>query len=82
MSPHRILGMITLEEAFSRRNINVSHFRIFRASFSFHVSEESNKKLELTAKLGVFVGYTETPHNYWGLVSFTKDESHEERCQI
>jgi len=62
-SPHRILGMITLEEDLSGRNPDVSHFRIFGASIHFHVSKESRKKLESKTKLGVFFGYKETPHN-------------------
>jgi len=54
--------MIIPEEAFSGRKPNVSHFRIFGASVYCHVSKESRNKLESTTKLGVFVGYTETPH--------------------
>ena len=30
----------------------------------FHVKKDVRKKLEPTAKLGIFVGYTDTPHNY------------------
>ena len=30
----------------------------------FHVFENSRKKIEPTTEMGVFVGYTETPHNY------------------
>jgi len=56
--------MITLEEAFTGRKSDVSHFGIFRASVYCHVSKESRKNFEPTTKLGVFVGYTETPHNY------------------
>jgi len=63
-SPQRIMGMITLEEAFSCRKSNLSHFDIFGASIYFHVLKESRKKLEPTKELGVFVGYTKTPHNY------------------
>jgi len=29
-----------------------------------HVSKDSRKKLEPTSKMGFFVGYTKTPHNY------------------
>ena len=56
--------MITSEEAFLGRKLDVSHFRIFGASIYFHVSKESRKKLELTTKLRVIVGYTKCPHNY------------------
>lgn len=63
-NPHRILGMITPEEAFSGRKPYVSHFRIFGAFVYCHVSKESRKKIEPIEELGVFVGYTETPYNY------------------
>ena len=29
-----------------------------------HVTKNTKKKLESTAKVGIFVGYIETPHNY------------------
>jgi hypothetical protein len=29
-----------------------------------HVNKDARKKLEPTAEVGIFVGYTETPHNY------------------
>ena len=28
------------------------------------MTKDARKKLELTAEVGIFVGYTETPHNY------------------
>ena len=43
----------------------MSHFKLFGAFFNCRGSKESRKKLELTTKLGVFVGYIETPHNYY-----------------
>ena len=29
-----------------------------------HVTKDARKKLELTAEVGIFLGYTDTPHNY------------------
>jgi hypothetical protein len=49
---------------FLREKPDVSHFRILEHLVYCHVSKESRKKLELTTELGIFVGYTETPHNY------------------
>ena len=63
-SPHRILGMSTLEEAFSGKKPNVSYFKIFGSSFYFHVTKDAKKKIYQIAKLGIFVGYIDTPHNY------------------
>lgn len=63
-SPRRILNMITPEEVVSRRKRDVCHLNIFGATVYFHVSKESRKKLEHTTEMGVFLGYTETPHSY------------------
>ena len=52
------------EEAFTGKKPDVSHFNIFGSSIYMHVTNELRKKLELTAEVGIFVGYTETPHNY------------------
>ena len=62
--PHRILGMSTPEEAYSGKKPDLSHLRIFGANVYMHVTKDARKKLELTAEVGIFVGYTDTPHNY------------------
>jgi hypothetical protein len=62
--PHRVLGMSTPEEDFTGKKPDVSHFKIFGSSVYVHVTKDSRKKLEPTAEVGIFVGYTETPHNY------------------
>ena len=36
----------------------------FGSSIYIHVIKDARKKLELTAEVGIFVGYIETPHNY------------------
>ena len=64
LSPHRILGMSTLEEDFSGKKLDVSYFKIFGSSVYFHVTKDSRKKLEPTTEIGIFVGYIDTPHNY------------------
>jgi len=63
-SPHLMLWMKTLEEAFSSNRPDVGHFRIFGSSVYFHVTKDAQKKLELTTELGIPVGYTDTPHTY------------------
>jgi len=62
--PHRILGMSTPEEAYSSKKPDLSHFRIFGANIYMHVMKDARKKLEPTAEVGIFVGYTDTPDNY------------------
>ena len=62
--PHRILGMSTPKEAFTSKKPDVSHFNIFGSFVYVHVTKDAKKKLELTTEVGIFVGYTETPHNY------------------
>jgi hypothetical protein len=56
--------MSTPEEAFTGKKPDVSHFKIFGSSVYVHVNKDAMKKLEMTAEVGIFVGYTETPHNY------------------
>ena len=63
-SPHHILGMKTLEEAFSGKRPDVGHFRIFGSLVFCNVNKDSQKKIELITELGILVGYTDTPHNY------------------
>ena len=62
--PHRILRMSTPEEAFSGKKTNVAHFKIFGSSVYCHVTKDTQKNLEPTIELCIFVGYTNTPHNY------------------
>ena len=62
-SLHHILGMKTPEEAFFDKRPDVGHFRIFGSSVYFHVTKDAWKKFETTTELGIFVGYTDTPHN-------------------
>ena len=62
--PHRILGMSTPKEAFTGKKPDVSHFNIFGLSIYVHVTKDARKKLEPTAEIGIFVGYTKSPHNY------------------
>jgi hypothetical protein len=54
--PHRVLGMSTLEEAFTGKKPNVSHFKIFCSSIYVHVTKNARKKLDPTAEVGIFVG--------------------------
>ena len=63
--PHRIVGMSTIEEAFIGKKPDVSYFKIFGSFFYCHVTKDSRKNLEPTSKIGIFLGYIGTPHNYW-----------------
>ena len=56
--------MSTPEEAFTGKKPDVSHFKIFGSSVYVHVTKDTRKKLEMKIEMGIFVGYTETPHNY------------------
>jgi hypothetical protein len=60
----RVLSMSTPEEDFTSKKPNISHFKNFGSSVYLHVTKDSKKKLELTTEFGIFLGYTETPHNY------------------
>lgn len=56
--------MSTLEESFLVKKPNVAHFRIFGSSVYCHATKDAQKS-RTTTGLGIFVGYTKTPHNYW-----------------
>lgn len=56
--------MSTLEEDFSGKKLDVAHFKIFGSWVFCHVTKDPRKKWEPTTKLGIFVGYINTPHNY------------------
>ena len=61
---HRVLGMSRPEEAFTGKKLDISHLKIFGSSVYIHVTKDARKKLEPPGEVGIFVGYTETPHNY------------------
>ena len=56
--------MSTPKESFTSKKPDVSHFNIFGSFVYVHVTKNAKKKLELTTEVGIFVGYTKTPHNY------------------
>ncbi|XP_057836067.1 uncharacterized protein LOC131046356 [Cryptomeria japonica] len=56
-SPHRILKIMTPEEAYTSVKPEVSHFYI-------HMPKDRRSKLEPSSKKGVFVGYSESSKAY------------------
>ena len=56
--------MCTPEEYFLGKKPNVAHFMIFGSSVYYHITKDAWKNLEPIADLGIFLVYTETPHNY------------------
>ena len=56
--------MSTPEKAFSGKRPDISQLRIFGSPVYIHVTKDARKKLEPTTEVGMFVGYTDTPHNY------------------
>jgi hypothetical protein len=64
MSPHKVVGSMTPEEAFSGKKLEVGHFWIFGCIKYSHVPCEKRKKLEPTTERGIFVGYSETSKSF------------------
>ena len=56
--PHSVLGMSTPKEAFIGKKPDISHLKIFGSPVYIHVIKDARKKLEPTAEVGIFVGYT------------------------
>ena len=52
--PHSALGSKTLEEVFSGKKLNVSHFRVFGCPVYFHVPKEKRSKLDAFREKGMF----------------------------
>lgn len=42
----------------------MEHFKIFGSSVYCHDTKDERKNIEPTTELGIFFGYTSTPHNY------------------
>jgi hypothetical protein len=54
------MGIMTPEEAFSKKKPEVGHFWIFGCITYSYVSSEKRTKLEPMAERGIFFGYSET----------------------
>jgi hypothetical protein len=63
-SPHKVLGNVTLEKAFTGKKPNISHLRIFGCVAYYHIPAEKRTKLDPTAEKGILVGYSETSKSY------------------
>jgi transposase InsO family protein len=63
-SPHRALGNVTPDEAFTGQKPQVGHLRIFGCVTYSFIPKELRKKMEPTAEKGIFVGYSETSKAY------------------
>jgi len=63
-SSHRILEIKTPKEDYSGKRPDVGHFNIFQSPVYFDVTKYAWNNIEATTKLGIFVWYTNTPHNY------------------
>ena len=64
-SPHRVLGKMTPEEAFTREKHYVGHLRIFGCLTYSYIPKEQRTKLEPMAEKGIFMGYSNTSKAYW-----------------
>lgn len=57
---HRIL-----EEGWSRREVKLSHFRVFGCVAYVHISDQGRNKLDLKTKKCNFIGYGENEFGYF-----------------
>jgi hypothetical protein len=56
---HGALRFKNPEEMFSRKNLEVSHLKIFGCLIFVHIPKEKRTKLDPSGKKGIFVGYCE-----------------------
>lgn len=81
MSPHRVLGSKTPEEAFIGRKPEIGHLRIFGCLTYSHVPLEKRTKLEPIAEKGILVGYSETSKAY-RICTCTGENNCETGCEV
>lgn len=82
MSPHKVLGSKTLEEAFTRKKLEIGHIRISRCLTYSHVPLDKRTKLEPTVEKGIFVGYSEDFKGLSDLYSRTEENNCEAGCEV
>ena len=70
--PHKVLGKMTPEEAFTGKKPDVGHFRIFGSLAYCHILGDTCTKLDQTTERGYFVGYSETSKAYTIFILGTK----------
>ena len=70
--PHKVLGKMTLEEAFMGKKPDVGHFWIFGSLSYCHILGNTCTKLDQTIERGYFVGYSETSKAYRIFIPGTK----------
>lgn len=58
------MGRMTPEEAFTKVNSKIGHFRIFGCLVYSHVPKKKRTKLGHTTEKGIFVGYSEVSNAY------------------
>jgi len=63
-SPHKILGNMTLEEAFTGKKPDLSKLRIFGCPVYIHVPSNKRSKIDPSGRKNTFVGYSETSKGY------------------
>jgi hypothetical protein len=63
-SSHKILKNMNPEEAFTRVNSKVGHFKIFGCPVYIHVPKEKRTKQDPSMRKGTFVGYSESSKAY------------------
>jgi len=93
-SPHIVLGDNTLEEAFSRENPKVGHFRIFGYHTYSHFLSKKMTKIDPMEEKGIFFGYSETSKDFhiyihslrktivWWDVGFEEDRAFQRSCDM
>ena len=61
---HRVLGKMTSKEEFTRKRLDVNHFRIFSNLAYCHIPRDMHYKLDQIVERGYFFGYRKTYKAY------------------
>jgi hypothetical protein len=79
-SPHKVVGSMTLEEAFMGSRLDVGRVRMFGCLMFFHAPLEMRTKLEPTAKKGDLCGLQRDFKDLSNLHFFILEDCSIERC--
>jgi hypothetical protein len=82
ISPHKVLGSTTPKEAFTRRKLEIGHFRIFGCLTYSHVPSEKRTKLEPTAEKDILVGYSEISKAYQFYILAFLENNYGAGCEV
>ena len=76
-TPHRVLKNKTPKEVLSSKKSEINHLRIFGCPVYIHIPKGKRKKLDLSRKKGIFVGYSEILKPLQNILPRIQEDQHQ-----